>query len=181
MIKVTIVETANILLTIKNNNLIKFLRQDHYFSTRLPYAKIKIRENWMNMVNTTYNTTEDMINKLQSSKGKTKILFYKNIGSLYDEMKRKNFRTQEDPFSKDAQAISKIYHEVLLLKKFLQSKSLIKNMNINYYDLYYTVIKSRKEKDIEIVNDNDNDYIKLNVFITPNHYVGNKPRETILK
>ena len=33
----------------------KFLRQDHYFSTRLPYANKKIRDIWMNMVNTTYN------------------------------------------------------------------------------------------------------------------------------
>ena len=29
------------------------------------------------MVNTTYNTTEDMINKLQSLKGKTKMKFKK--------------------------------------------------------------------------------------------------------
>ena len=34
-------------------------------------------------------------------------------------MKTKNFQTQEDPFSKNAQSISKIYHEVLLLMKFL--------------------------------------------------------------
>ena len=44
----------------------KVLRQDHYFSTRLPYANKKIRDIWMNMVNTTYNSTKDMINKLQS-------------------------------------------------------------------------------------------------------------------
>ena len=31
----------------------KVRRQDHYFSTRLPYANKKIRETWMNMVNTT--------------------------------------------------------------------------------------------------------------------------------
>ena len=31
----------------------------------------------MNMVNTTYNTTEDMINKLQELKGKTKLKFLK--------------------------------------------------------------------------------------------------------
>ena len=29
----------------------------------------------MNMVDTTYNTTEDMINKLQQLKGKTKLKF----------------------------------------------------------------------------------------------------------
>ena len=57
-------------------------------------------------------------------------------------------------------------------------------MNINYYDLYYTVIKTRDEnKDIDIDNryENDNnDYINFNE-IFPNHYVGIKPRETILR
>ena len=50
-------------------------------------------------------------------------------------------------------------------------------MIINYYDLYYTVIKKRKET----VNDNENDYITFNDLITPNHYNGIKPRETILR
>ena len=58
-------------------------------------------------------------------------------------MKHKNFQTQEDPFSKDAQGASRIYHDVLLLMKFLQTKPQVKNMNIYYYDLYYTVIKNR--------------------------------------
>ena len=35
----------------------------------------------MNMVNTTYNSTEDMINKLQQLKGKTKLKFYKFISN----------------------------------------------------------------------------------------------------
>ena len=37
------------------------------------------------MANT--NTTEDMINKLQSLKGKTKLKSYKHISNYYDEMK----------------------------------------------------------------------------------------------
>ena len=106
----------------------------------------------MKMVNTSYNTTEDMINKLQQLKGKIKLKFYKNLSNYYDEMKHRNFQIQEDTFAKNAQGISKIYHEVLLLLKFLQTKLQVKNMNINYYDLYYTVIKSRKEKD-----NNEND------------------------
>ena len=32
---------------------------------------------WMNMVNTTHNSTEDMINKIQEIKSKTKLTFYK--------------------------------------------------------------------------------------------------------
>ena len=117
------------------------------------------------MVNTNYNSIEDMIDKLQSLKGKTKLKFYKNIGNYYIEMKNRNFQTQDqDPFSKNAKGISKVYHEVLLLMKFPQTKSQVKNMNINYYDLYYTVIKSRDEnKDIDIQYENDeNDYISLN-------------------
>ena len=61
-----------------------------------------------------------------------------------------NIRFDEDPFAKNAQGISKIYHEVLLLLKFLQTKPQVKNMNnrmnISYYDLYYTVIKNRDKK-----------------------------------
>ena len=37
----------------------------------------------MNMINITYNSTEDMINKLQRLKGKTKLKFYKNISKYY--------------------------------------------------------------------------------------------------
>ena len=99
-------------------------------------------------------------------------------------MKNKNFRTQDqDPFAKNAQGISKIYHDVLLLLKFLQTKPQVKNMNINFFDLYFTVIKTRDEiKDIDNQYENDeNDYIDINDFITPNQYIGTKPRETILR
>ena len=52
-------------------------------------------------------------------------------------------------------------------------------MNISNYDLYYTVIKNRDEK--EIVNDEnqnyENGFIKLNDVIIPNHYVGIKGGE----
>ena len=49
----------------------------------------------MNMVNTKYNTTEDMINKIQQLKCKTKLKFYKNINIYYTEMKNKKFQTQQ--------------------------------------------------------------------------------------
>ena len=96
-------------------------------------------------------------------------------------MKNKNYQNQDqDPFSKNAQGIHKLYHEVLLLMKFLQTKPQIKNMNINYYDLYYTVIKTRDENrdiDDQYKND-DNDYIDINHFINPNHDIS---RKTILR
>ena len=34
-----------------------------------------------------------------------------------------NIRFDEDPFAKNTQGNSKIYHEVLMLMKFLQNKS----------------------------------------------------------
>ena len=50
-------------------------------------------------------------------------------------------------------------------------------MNINFYDLYYTVIRIRDEnKDIDIKYEND-----YNDFIIPNQYIGFKLRDTILR
>ena len=66
--------------------------------------------------------------------------------------------------------------------KFLQTKLEVKNMNNNYYDLYYTVIKVRDEnKGIDNQYEyDDNDYFNFN-DIVPNHYIGIKPRGTILR
>ena len=87
-----------------------------------------------------------------------------------------NIRFDEDPFAKKTQGITKIYHEVLLLIKFLQTKPQVKNMTINYYDFYYTVIKNRGEKEI-VYDKNENVFINFNDVIIPNHYVGIKDRE----
>ena len=121
----------------------------------------------MNMVNTTCNSTEDLINKLQQLNGKTKLNFYKNISNYYDNM---NIKFDEDPFAINAQGIIKIHHEVILLMKFFQTKPQIKNMNVIYYDLYFTVIKNRDEKEI-LDNQYENGFIIFN-DIVPNHYVG---------
>ena len=142
----------------------KILRQERDFSTNLNYANKKIREFWMNMVNPTYNSTEDMIIKLQELKGKTKLKLYKNISNYYDNM---NNRFDEDPFAKNAQGISEIYLEVSLLMIFLRNKPQVKNMNIIYYDLYHTVIKNSDEKKI-VDNQHENDYTSLNDVIKPN-------------
>ena len=63
-------------------------------------------------------------------------------------MKIRIFIIEEDPFSKSAQGISEDYHEVLLLGKFIQTKPQVKNMNITYYDFYYTVSKNRDDKEV---------------------------------
>ena len=95
------------------------------------------------MVNTTYNSTGDMIDKLQLLKGKTKLKFYKYLSNYYDNM---DIRMDEYPFAKNAQSNSKIYEEVLFLRNFLETRPQVKDMNNNYSDLYYTVIKNRDEK-----------------------------------
>ena len=90
-------------------------------------------------------------------------------------MKKRKFQTQEVPFSKNAQGINKIYHEILLLIKILQTKQQVRNMNINYYDLYYAVSKTRDEKEIvdSQYEDDENDYI-IFIDIIPYHYIGRR-------
>ena len=85
------------------------------------------------MVYTTYNSTEGMINKLQMLKKKQKKI-HKNISNYYDEMNIRRqsgtFEFEEDTFSKNVQGIGKVYHEVLLLMKFLQTEPQVISMNI---------------------------------------------------
>ena len=69
MIKGTFVKIVNIYKQKHQNNK-RVLRQDHGFSTRLPYANEKIRELNYSLVFTIYNTAQEMINNLQSLKGK---------------------------------------------------------------------------------------------------------------
>ena len=174
----------NLLSTNKNFELIKKVRrQDQYFSTRLPNANKKIREIWMKMNTIAFKTTEDKINELQILKGKTKLKFYKNLSNYHDEMNIRSFQFEEDPFSKNVQSCSKINHEVLLLKKFRQTEPQVKDKNKNDYDLYYTVIKNRADKEIlnYKIENFENDYINYEDFIIPKHNISIKPRRTILK
>ena len=124
------------------------------------------------MVNTTYNSTHDMIKKLQQLKVKTKLKFYQNISKFYDEMNiRKQsgtFQFEEGPFSKNVESIDKIHHEVMLLMKFLQTKPQNKKMNSKFHDLYYTVVKDRDDKEIVNENRNDKSYLNFNNSIIPN-------------
>ena len=54
-----------------------------------------------------------------------KIKILKKMSNYYDKM---NIRFDEDPFTENDQGISKIYHELLSLMKFLQTKPEVKNM-----------------------------------------------------
>ena len=115
------------------------------------------------MVNTTYNSSKVMIVKLQQLKGKAKLNFYENIGDYDDEMENKTFKIEEDPLPENAQSVSKTFHEILLLMKVLQTKPQVKNTNIIYYDLYYTIIKNGAEK--EIVDDKYEKSMKNDFFL----------------
>ena len=53
------------------------------------------------------------------------------------------FPFEEDPLSKNAEGITKIYDEGLRLMKVLQVKPEVKSKNTYYYDLFYTIIKNR--------------------------------------
>ena len=98
-------------------------------------------------------------------------------------MNIRSFEIEEEPFPKNAQGSSKTYREVKLLMKFLQTKPQVKNMNNIYYDLYYTVIKNRDEK--EIVDDQyenvENHNNKYKDIVIPNHNISIQRRERILR
>ena len=47
----------------------------------------------------------------------------------------RNFKFEEDPFYKKAQGVSKIYHDVLFLRKFLQTKPQVNNEKVSYFDI----------------------------------------------
>ena len=98
-------------------------------------------------------------------------------------MENRIFKFEKDPLSQNVQRISSYHHEVLLLMKILQTEPPSKKMIINYYDLYFTVIKNRDEK--EVVSDKyeniEKDFINIKELITPNHYIGIEPHEKILR
>ena len=99
-----------------------------------------------------YNTTQNMIKRLQQVKGKTKIKFRQIVNGFYDEMniRRQNgtFQFEEDTFAKNAEVNSETYHEVFLLMKFLQTKLQIKSLKIKYYDSIYTLLKLEMTKNL---------------------------------
>ena len=76
----------------------------------------------MSLANINYDTSQDMINKVQQLKSKTKLKFYPEIRNYYDEKiyRRKSgyFQFEEDVFSKSVQGRAEIVQEVLLLLKF---------------------------------------------------------------
>ena len=62
----------------------KVVRQRKNFRTRLLYANKKIREVHFAMMNTKHKTNEEVVKKLQFSKGKTKLSYPQNLTECYD-------------------------------------------------------------------------------------------------
>ena len=91
-------------------------------------------------------------------------------------MNIRNIKVEEDVFAIVPRGISKIYHEVFLLMKCLQTKPSVMNMITKHYDLYYTVFKNRNENEVLVdkYDNNENDYINFIDIITHNHYNGRK-------
>ena len=57
------------------------------------------------MVNKNYKSTKELIEKLQSTKGQTKLKFYQHIGNYYDEMnywkQSRSFQYQKEPYAEN--------------------------------------------------------------------------------
>ena len=92
------------------------------------------------------------------------------------------FQIEEDPFIKNVQGIGKIYHKVVLLMNFLQTKLQVKSMKIKYYDKYYTINKHRVDTEIVInkFEDKENDYNNFNDIITLFQFIGRKNDNVLL-
>ena len=99
----------------------------------------------MNIFNTKNNSTEDMIDKLQQLKGKTKLKFYKDISTYYDNM---NIRFDDDLFATNAQGINKIYHEVLLLLNFYKLSHKLKKRILFIMIFIMLLLKIEKKKNL---------------------------------
>ena len=56
-------------------------------------------------------------------------------------------------------------------------------MNINYYDLYYTGVKNRDDKEVIVdkYENIENDYITFTDIVTANHFVGRKNNIELLR
>ena len=84
-------------------------------------------------------------------KSKIKVRFYKTLSAYYDEKccrrQSNTFHSEEFYLSINAHGIRKSSHKVSFLTNNLQTKLQIKNMNENYFDLYYIVFKNMLEKE----------------------------------
>ena len=73
-----------------------------------------------------YNSSQDMIDNLQSLKVKTTLKIYPNLSKYYNEKKYRRqsgtFQSEEGLFRKNGERNTILYLEVILLWKVLQTK-----------------------------------------------------------
>ena len=104
------------------------------------------------MVNTTYNSAEYMIDKLQQlKKNETKLKFHKNVSNYYyDTLSYFKIKMDEGPLSKYAQSTGQTYHEFFSLFKLLQTKPQVKiNILVNkIYMTHFLKIEVKKKSQI---------------------------------
>ena len=154
LIEVIIVKIANLFLINKNIEKIKkVFRQDNTFFQRDCLMQIKRLKIFVFlMVNTNNNTTEDTIKKLQTLR-KTNLNFSQKLSNYFDEIiyRRQSgyFHFQGDLFRRGAQSICKHFHEVLFLRKNVQTKPQVKSTKTNNYEFYYTVFKNLADNEDE--------------------------------
>ena len=88
------------------------------------------------MVSAEYNSSQDMIDNSQNLKLKTTLKVYPNISNYHNEMKYRRqsgtFQSEENPFSKNEERITKFYLDVILLLKCVQTKPQVKKINFNF-------------------------------------------------
>ena len=87
------------------------------------------------MARNTYYSTQEINKNLKLLEGKTKQKIFQNLSNYHDEMniRRRSGNFQfEDILSKNVRDVGKIYHEVLLLMKCLQTKHQVKSMHIRH-------------------------------------------------
>ena len=87
----------------------------------------------------------------------------------------------EDLFSRNAQGIGKIYQEVLLLMKFQQTKPQVKIWLLNVVICILLWLKKEKKRGLVHDDEYEKDYNNFNDFIIPNHYIGRKNDNVILR
>ena len=110
---------------------------------------------YYSIVDINQKTKEDKIDSMQKIEGKTKLNFYQNIKNQYVEKiqrRQKGFyQFEEDPFSRNGQTIGKTFQVISIFMKILQIRPRDLSMNLNFYDLCFTVIENLTEDDkIEI-------------------------------
>ena len=88
------------------------------------------------MFSAKYNSSQGMNGALQSLKFKINLKIYANIYKYYDELKYRmesgSFHYEEDIFRKNEEKITKLYPEIIILLKNLQTKPQVKKVKFNF-------------------------------------------------